>query len=169
MKIGVLSDTHDQVENILKAVKLLNDEGVELVIHCGDWVAPFTLFFYKGLQAPIKGVFGNNDGDRFLHPVRAKDYGIDIEYEERVLSLVLDGRKIFVYHGDYGEVTDALVTCGKYDAVFHGHTHRRVNELVGKTLSLNPGTLMAVTDDETKGASFAIYDTATNTARFIEL
>lgn len=169
MKIGVLSDTHDQVDQILKAVEILNNEGVELVIHCGDWVAPFTLTFYKKLKAPIKGVFGNNDGDRFLHPIRAQAFGINIEYEERVLSLILDGRKIFVYHGDYGEVTDALITCGKYDAVFHGHTHRRVNELVGKTLSLNPGTLMPMTDEETKGASFAIYDTTTNEARFIDL
>ncbi len=169
MKIGVISDTHDQVENILKAVDILNTEKVELVIHCGDWVAPFTLAFYKNLKAPIKGVFGNNDGDRFLHPDRARKFGIAIEYEERVLSLTLDERKIFVYHGDYGEVTQALLLCGKYDAVFHGHTHQRVNEYVGKTLSLNPGTFMPVTDEETKGASFAIYSTEDNSARFIDL
>ncbi len=169
MKIGVISDTHDQVENILKAVDLLNKEGVELVIHCGDWVAPFTLAFYKNLKAPIKGVFGNNDGDRFLHPIRAKKFGVNIEFEERILSLVIEDRKIFVYHGDYGEVTNALVACGTYDAVFHGHTHKRVNELVGKTLSLNPGTFMPMTDEETKGASFAIYDSSDNSARFIDL
>lgn len=116
MKIGVISDTHDQYENIIKAVKILNEEKVKLVIHCGDWISPFTLAFYKELRSPIKGVFGNNDGDRFLHPIRAKDFGIKIEYEERILSLDLDNRKIFVYHGDYGEVTDTLVTCGKYDA-----------------------------------------------------
>jgi|SRR3989344_9483563 len=169
MKIGVLSDTHDQYENIRKAVAILNREQVELVIHCGDWVSPFTLAFYKDLTCPIKGVFGNNDGDRYLHPIRAKTFGLDIEYEERVLKLNLDGRIIFTYHGDYGDVTDALVSCGKYDAVFHGHTHVAVNESVGKTLSLNPGTLMSVTDDEVKGASFAIYETKTNSARLIRL
>lgn len=169
MKIGVISDTHDQVDNILKAVEILNSEQVELVVHCGDWVAPFTLLFYKGLKAPIKGVFGNNDGDRFLHPDRATKFDVSIEYQERILNLEIDGRKIFVYHGDYGPVTEALVLCGKYDAVFHGHTHKRVNETIGKTLSLNPGTFMPMTDPETKGASLAIYDTSTNTAAFIDL
>lgn len=164
MKIGVLSDTHDQHENILKAVKILNREKVSLVIHCGDWISPFTLRFYKALCAPIKGVFGNNDGDRFYHTVYIKKYTLPIEFEERIFRITIGGRKIFVYHGDYGEVTDALVSCGKYDAVFHGHTHQKVNKKIGKTLSLNPGTLMPVTDEKIKGASFAIYDTATNTA-----
>lgn len=169
MKIGVISDTHDQYENILKTVKILNNRAVELTIHCGDWISRFTIAFYKELKSPIKGVFGNNDGDRFLHPIRAKDFGIKIEYEERILSLNLDNRKVFVYHGDYGEVTDALVMCGKYDAVFHGHTHIMINKTVGKTLSLNPGTLMSVTDDKVKGASFAIYDTTSNSAEIIKL
>lgn len=169
MRVGVVSDTHDQVQNIQKAVERLNAEGVDLVIHCGDWVAPFTLAFYKELRAPMKGVFGNNDGDRFLFPIKAKDFGVQVEFEERVLSLVLGERKVFVYHGDYGEVTEALLMCGKYDAVFHGHTHQRVNMLVGDTLSLNPGTFMPYTDEKTQGASFAIYETSDNSARFIDL
>lgn len=169
MKIGVISDTHDQYKNILKTVEMLNEKAVELTIHCGDWVSPFTLTFYKELKSPIKGVFGNNDGDRFLHVARAKDFGLNIEYQERVLKLDIDSRSIYAYHGDYEDVTDALVTCGKYDAVFHGHTHISVNKTVGKTLSLNPGTLMPVTSDKVKGASFAIYDTKSNSAELIHL
>lgn len=169
MKIGVISDTHDQYENIIRVVKILNNEGVKLTIHCGDWVSPFTLAFYKDLKSPIKGVFGNNDGDRFMHLVRAKDFGAKVEFEERLMVLNLDNRKIFVYHGDYGEVTEALVFSGKYDAVFHGHTHLSVNKTVGKTLSLNPGTLMPVTSDKVRGASFAIYNTISNTAELMKL
>lgn len=169
MIIGVLSDSHDQIDKIKEAVEIFNREQVGLVIHCGDWVAPFTLQYFANLLAPMKGVFGNNDGDRFLHPVAARNFQVNVEYEERVLSLVIEDRKIFVYHGDYGEVTEALLLCGKYDAVFHGHTHRKVNELVGDTLSLNPGTLMPVTAPTITGASIALYDTATNTARHIEL
>lgn len=169
MKIGVISDTHDQYENILKTVKLLNEAEVELTIHCGDWISPFTLSFYKELKSPIKGVFGNNDGDRFLFPLRAKDLGLNIEFQERILTLHVDNRNIFVYHGDYGEVTDALVLCGRYDAVFHGHTHVKVNKTLGKTLSLNPGTLMPVTSETIKGANIAIYESKTNTAELINI
>lgn len=171
MKIGVLTDTHDQYHNTRKAVTILNDQKVALVIHCGDWVSPFTLKFYEGLTCPIKGVFGNNDGDRFRHTTKfaARDAHVDVTYEERFMSLDLDNRKIAVFHGDYREITDALITCGAYDAVFHGHFHIAENKMVGKTLSLNAGTLMDVTSDTVKGASLAIYDTATNSARIITL
>lgn len=169
MKIGVISDTHDQIDNIKRAIKILNDEKVELVIHCGDWVAPFTLHLYKELNCPIKGIFGNNDGDRFRHLKRAAALKLNIEYEERFMELEVEGQKIAVFHGDYQEIVEALVTCGKYDAVFHGHTHIKVNQTVGKTLSLNPGTLMNYTQPGIQGASFAIYDTTSNTARLIKL
>jgi uncharacterized protein len=169
MKIGVISDTHDQADNILKMVEILNQEQVELVIHCGDWVAPFTLKFYKELRCPIKGIFGNNDGDKFRHLAFGTKAGVDVTYEERFLSLELDGRKIAVFHGDYEEIVDALVECGRYDAVFHGHNHQKMIQTVGKTLSLNPGTLMSMTGDDAVGASFAIYETKSNNARLIEL
>ena len=164
MKIGVISDTHDQGELILKAVGYFNAAGVERVIHCGDWVSPFILYFFRGLKAPLRGVFGNNDGDKFRHLLFKEKFGLDLEYEDRFLELELDKRRIAVFHGDYRGIVEALVSCGNYDAVFHGHTHQRVNEKIGKTLSLNPGSLMKETSANIKGASLAIYDTKTNSA-----
>ena len=117
----------------------------------------------------MKGIFGNNDGDKFRHVQRSADLKVKISYEERFLSLTLDGRKIAAFHGDYQEIVDALIACGQYDAVFHGHNHTAENKMIGKTLSVNPGTLMDVTSDTTKGASLAIYDTATNTAELVSL
>lgn len=96
-------------------------------------------------------------------------WGLDLQYEERFLEIELDSRQIAVFHRDYSGLVDALVSCGKYDAVFHGHTHQRVNEHVGKTLSLNPGSLMKETSPTVKGASIAIYDTQTHSARYISL
>lgn len=169
MKIGLISDTHDQQELILQCVQMLNEADVGLVIHCGDWVSPFILHSFKGLRMPMKDVFGNNDGDKFRHLKYSQDLNLDITYEDRFLELVVDDRKIAVFHGDYQEIVQALVTCGTYDAVFHGHTHKKVNETVGKTLSLNPGSLRRMTRDEPLGASFAIYDTETNSAHHYSL
>lgn len=169
MKIGVISDTHDQRDNTLKAVKIFNQEKVELVIHCGDWISPFSVDYFKDLCCPVKGIFGNNDGDRFRHITRSVEIKANVTYSEYFLNLVLDKRKIAVYHGEAEEIVEALVTCGKYAAVFHGHTHEKANQPVGKTLSLNPGTMLDYTLPGTTGASFAIYDTRTNTARLIEL
>ncbi len=169
MKIGVISDTHDQNQKIRQVVGLLNEANVELVIHCGDWVSPFILHFFKGLKAPLRGVFGNNDGDRFRHLANKGKWGIDLDYEERFLKLDVGGKKIAVFHGDYPELITGLVGCGDYDAVFHGHTHLRVNQKVGRTLSLNPGSLMDETLPNIAGASFALYDTLSGTAEHILL
>lgn len=169
MLVGVISDTHDQVGNILKAVKIFNQENIELLIHCGDWVAPFTLKFYQDLKCPIKGVFGNNDGDKYRHLVYSKKIGLDIEYQERHLELDLDGKKIAVTHGDYDAWVNSFLKSGIYDAVFRGHNHRKEITQINKTLLLNPGTLMPVTSDEVKGASIAIYDSSTNSAKLIDL
>lgn len=170
MKIGVISDTHDQVELIKKAVDIFNMENVEKVFHCGDWVSPFVLFFFQNLKAPLRGVFGNNSGDKFLHLTFKEKWKLDLKYEDLFIEEVVDSRKIAVFHGDCPQIVEALILCGKYDAVFHGHTHQRVNEHIGKTLSLNPGSLMQETlPVVAKGASIAIYDTASNSARHIML
>jgi uncharacterized protein len=169
MKIGVLSDTHDQGELIRKAVQYFNEEQVAWVFHCGDWVSPFILYFFQGLQAPLRGVFGNNDGDKFRHLAFKNKWGINLEYEERFLEVEIDKRRIAVFHGDYSGLVESLVTCGKYDVVFHGHTHQRVNQHHGKTLSLNPGSLMQETSKDVRGASIAIYDTETHVGRHILL
>lgn len=89
MKIGVVSDTHDQQELILQAVQMLNEANVGLVIHCGDWVSPFILHSFKGLRMPMKGVFGNNDGDKFRHLKFSQELKLDIAYEDRFLSCAL--------------------------------------------------------------------------------
>ena len=169
MKIGVISDTHDQIINTEKAIQIFNNEAVELVVHCGDWISPFTLELYQELKAPIKGVFGNNDGETFRLTTLIEKFDVDITLEERFLEVNQDDRVIAVFHGDYKEITDALVSCGNYDAVFHGHFHRRVLETVGKTLSLNPGSMFDLDSGGLEEASVAIYDSKTNKAEHIFL
>ncbi|MEM3615578.1 MAG: metallophosphoesterase family protein, partial [Candidatus Methanomethylicia archaeon] len=43
MKIGIISDTHDRLQMIDEAVKRLNEENVEYVLHAGDYIAPFAV------------------------------------------------------------------------------------------------------------------------------
>jgi putative phosphoesterase len=151
------------------AVDQFNQEQVSWVFHCGDWVSPFILSFFQGLKAPLRGVFGNNDGDKFRHLAFKDKWGVDVAYEDRFIDIEIDHRRIAVFHGDYPGITDALVACGHYDVVFHGHTHQIFNQLIGKTLSLNPGSLMKETSSKIKGSSIAIYDTDTNMAKHIML
>ncbi len=166
MKIGVISDTHDQRQLILEAIGIFNKEKVGLVIHCGDWVSPFSAARFSALKCKIKGVFGNNDGDKSLHRQRNGSF---IEYCDEKMEIVAEGRKIFVTHGHMPQLLENALKSGKYDAVFSGHTHVAHVKKEGKTLWLNPGTLVDETNEKTKGMSIAVYDTATNTAKLIKI
>ena len=48
---------------------------------------------------------------------------------------------IAVTHGTSDLVVDALVDCGDYDYVFHGHTHAHGVEARDGTVRVNPGGL----------------------------
>ncbi|MCD6495052.1 metallophosphoesterase family protein, partial [Candidatus Bipolaricaulota bacterium] len=40
MKIGIISDTHDNMPKIAAAVRLFNEEHIDLVVHAGDFISP---------------------------------------------------------------------------------------------------------------------------------
>jgi len=169
MKIGIMSDTHDKLENLAKAVKLFQNQQVDLIIHCGDWVSPFVPQYMYSLEPkltiPVKSVFGNNEGDHFRFFERKAKEGWDIEFKKETLSLELDGKKIVVYHGSDSLLTEGLILSGKYDVVFTGHTHRSVIETKGNTLHVNPGSVSGYAFGRIeKGGSVAVYDTRTNKA-----
>ena len=98
MKIGVLSDTHDHLPNIRKAVEVFPKIGVEAVIHGGDFCSPFTLAEFKPLAdkgLKMYAVFGNNDGDRVLLVRRGGEF---CSFQDGSRIVTLDGRKIAVMH-----------------------------------------------------------------------
>ncbi|RKY29186.1 MAG: YfcE family phosphodiesterase [Candidatus Omnitrophota bacterium] len=136
MLIGVLSDTHDNISKIRKAVKVFNERGVRHVLHAGDHIAPFVLKFFDGLKAEMTGVFGNLDVERELLKENYSRYGWHIHRD--AVEVDLDGR-IVVIHGTNEILVKALVKCHKYDVVVRGHTHRLQIERIGETILLNPG------------------------------
>lgn len=132
--IGIMSDSHDHMGGIRAAVKVFNQEKVELVVHAGDLISPFTAGAFDKLQAPLEAIFGNNDGER---------RGLMAAYAELCpledfKELEVDGRKIALIHGTTEALVDALRESGKFDLVIRGHTHRmEVTE--GSTMVVNPG------------------------------
>ncbi|MFH1392265.1 MAG: metallophosphoesterase [bacterium] len=134
MKIGVMSDTHDNLKQIEQAVKKFNDAEVKMVIHAGDFVAPFSVKALQPLNCPVVAVFGNNDGDQI--GLSAKFKGIGEVYP--VLARVeLDGRKIAVVH--YPELAESLFLGKVFDVVVYGHTHKLDVRKNDSGLLLNPG------------------------------
>jgi putative phosphoesterase len=133
MLVGVIADTHDNMNALKKAIDLFNEREVELVLHAGDYIAPFTAREFSRLTCRLVGVFGNNDGEKFG---LAKNFSSFGELHEGMHQLELDGKKIALTH--YPEIADTLAASGAYDVVIYGHTHRA--DIRGSSpLVINPG------------------------------
>jgi putative phosphoesterase len=165
MLIGAISDTHDNLPMVEKAVKRLNDEKVGLVLHAGDYVAPFVIPYFKALNMKLIGVFGNNDGDHELLKKRFSETG-NCEIRGRFAEVDVDGFKIALLHGDETELLNALVNHGGFDAVVHGHAHATVTRQNQKTLIVNPGEVCGYL---TGNATLALLDTVKREARIVKL
>lgn len=135
MKIGVVSDTHNNLKNVRRIVELFNDAGVERVVHTGDITQPKTIDVFSGLKMPLYGVYGNNDQGELPHlEATAKMHGF--HFVQPPLPLEWAGRRIVVVHSPE-EL--AGVDESSFDVVLHGHTHRQTIEFVEERLTFNPG------------------------------
>ncbi len=144
MLVGVVSDTHDDLDLAESAVELFEDRGAEVVIHCGDVIAPFTAAAFDR-DFDFYAVRGNNDGEWALsHAI--EEFGT---YFGEMGELTLGDVEFAVYHGTAEPIVEALLACGEYDYVCRGHTHERVLAERGGTVHLNPGGLpIEGADDE---------------------
>ena len=151
MKFAIVSDTHDNIANFNKVIHWLNEEHIELILHCGDIcnreIINEALNNFKG---DIKFVRGNGD------------FELDDIPEKMELSLGgnpstgLRARKIFFNH--YPDIAKNMAKSGKYNLVFYGHTHRPWEEKIGESRLVNPGEVAGQRFKPT----FAIYDTETD-------
>ncbi len=132
MLVGIMSDTHDNMPQIKKAVGLFNGKKVEHVIHAGDFTSPFTFRALKDLKCSFTGIFGNNDGDKLL--LHRMSEG-SIFNQPHIFELA--GRKIVIIHEHH--IADALADSGHYDLVIYGHTHKAEVKKLKDTLVVNPG------------------------------
>lgn len=160
MKLGVMSDSHDNIPNVQSAVEMFNDIGVDLVVHAGDFIAPFAIDPLADLNCRVVGVFGNNDGERV---VLAKKFEAIGEVHPNLASTALGDVSIAVMH--YPELAIPIAKSGEYDIVVYGHTHK-IEVSKEKALLLNPGETGGWT---TGKATVAIVEIETRDAKIYEL
>ena len=136
MRIGILSDTHDQVSRTAGAVARLIAEGAEALIHCGDLTGPDIV--YECAVIPAHFVFGNGDFEEAaLRRAIGSCGGICLE---RGGELELGGKRIAVAHGDSAAEIRRLAAA-KPDYLMFGHSHVATDEREGPTRWINPGAL----------------------------
>ncbi|MBN1798444.1 MAG: metallophosphoesterase [Spirochaetales bacterium] len=163
MKIGILSDTHDRLENISKAIAVFQEQQVEALIHAGDFCSPFVFRIFEKIKpwcSKMYAVFGNNDGDKLLLTQKAGSLCI---FKEIVHEVALGGRKIAVMH--YQELAERFYREGSFDLVVFGHTHKHLLEGDEKLL-FNPGSCSGYLADR---ATVAVADLTSMRIELISL
>lgn len=161
MKIAIISDSHDNIENINKVLDYLTRQKISRLIHCGDLTSYKTLCYIdRRFAGNVWIVRGNAETyDRAKVPEQFQN---NAQKEDII--------KIF---GKVGEIEIGGVTIGfthkpediknildkNYDFVFYGHTHKPWIEIKKykdkKIIIANPGNIMG----QPYGATFAILDT----------
>jgi hypothetical protein len=159
--VGILSDSHDNLRLVRHVVRLFNEAGCELVIHAGDFVAPFTVMELRNLHCPVKAVFGNCDGEKAGLAKAFEGWG---EIKEAPLAFSYGRLKFVISHLD-SPVAGYLETI-PCDVLVFGHTHKPLVQKKKGTLLINPGE----TGGWLYGKSTAVLlDTETMDANIIPL
>ena len=132
--IGVMSDSHDNLDAIQKAMRFFSAMKCELVVHAGDFIAPFAAKELCSLDCPVKAVFGNCDGERqglrkvFEHCGEIRKEPFTFEHGQRTFLLT---------HTHFAN--EAHLRSGQYDVIIYGHTHKPEMRRARNSLLINPG------------------------------
>lgn len=141
--VGIISDTHDHLNKIDKALEIFKERNVNLIIHAGDFISPFALKKFKNLWCPFAGVFGNNEGEK---PTLLSIFGQNSKKQEpsKKDKILIEppleyqfGEYLFyITHVpfDFKELSESKI----YTAIIYGHTHLP-DVFYGDTLIINPG------------------------------
>ena len=136
MQIGVVSDTHNNLNNIDKIISLFNEEKVPLVIHTGDIANAKSLEMFSKLDSKLVGVYGNNDRqEKGIKDIAESNRFL---FQEPPKKLNLCNKNIAIFH-EPDSINDYLSQNKDIDIVIHGHTHRYTNEIKNGILFFNPG------------------------------
>ena len=141
LKIGVISDTHivNKSEHLPRII-LDVFKQVDLVVHAGDMVDLQVIDDLKSVCPKVVAVAGNMDQEA----VRKK-YPVKIVFE-------ILGYKVGLMHGcgtalNLVELLKDSFKTDDPDIIIFGHSHKPMNEFIGKTLFFNPGSATDLTSE----------------------
>ncbi len=164
LRLGLIADTHNHQQHVLRAVEHFRAEGISTVLHAGDVTGLEVLELLTPFELWV--AWGNVDRDERL-PGRVALVGTPgTVHGAYVHSLTFDGRKLALVHGDNVPQLTYLIESGEYDYVIHGHTHRLRDERSGRTRVLNPGALGG---SGLPPKTFAILEPATGQLQILEV
>ena len=156
MKIGILSDTHNNADKIRKSIDFFNLRQAEFVLHAGDFSYPVSAQYFLKLKCPFIAVFGNNDFDTYGLKKAISPFGniYNAPYE-----FVLDNKTFLLTHHLYTQTK-------KFDYIIYGHTHKPSIIKISGTILINPGEAAGRRYGK---STIAMLDTQKNRAEIFDL
>ena len=152
MRVGVISDSHGEIENLRKAARwLIDKQNVEVIVHLGDNYEDTCVLENLGVRIlKVPGVFSNYYQDR--------------DIPNRVV-VTFNGGKVLITHTECCHENDLpedinpeeLVNKDAVDVVLYGHSHIPRIDQRHSILYINPGHLKS---EDKKGypPSVAVVD-----------
>ncbi len=133
MLIGMISDTHDNLDRTKAAVDVFRRRAVKCILHCGDIISPFVVpLFNDDCFEKCVAVFGNNDGEWLFLKQMFEPVG---ELLKPPAFFEVGGYRIALLHEP---MPDDVMAALPVDLVAFGHTHDVVAR-EGKPIVINPG------------------------------
>ncbi len=161
MRIGLMADTHDHLDNIRRAVQRFNEEACEYVLFAGDLVSTFALPPLRRLACPLVACFGDNEGNKagLLAGLRRRD----TLGEPPFVFRAPDGTRFLLVHME----RQARGAEMGFDVCVYAHTHRpRVWRDAAQRLWINPGEASGWTFGQ---PTIALLETATQQVDIVAL
>ena len=150
MKIGVMSDSHGNIEYVRQAAEYMMEAEVEYIIHLGDdYYDAHVLDILPVEVIKVPGVY--------------EAVYQDASVPNRVVKEIA-GLEILITHTKDShrndlpddKIPEEYIASRKVDIVLFGHSHSFSAKMVGGILMVNPGHLRA--EDKKGEATFAILD-----------
>lgn len=151
MKIGVFSDSHNNIAYLRKAISALIKEDVALFIHLGDDYKDSKIFDeYPVSNIRIPGVFDPEYKEKDIKNRRLETIN--------GLSFLISHTKTSHKNDQEGDIIpEDILKKEKVDIFLFGHSHLYEIEKKGGTIFLNPGHLQEI-DAKGKSASYGLIE-----------
>ena len=160
MKIGIISDTHDELNRTLLAIEVLRDHEISALLHCGDLIGPEMIHLCSCF--PFYFVFGNHDAD-LVPQLRAAAAKSNANCLGWAGEICLAEKKITLVHGHLSTDTNRLLQNAP-DYLCSGHSHVPRDVLVERTRRINPGAL-----HDAESYSVAVLDLVSDALQFVTI
>jgi putative phosphoesterase len=162
MDIAIISDSHNNWDNLELAVTIANQDECEALLFAGDLAVPAGMERLADFAGPVYYIIGNaEDSYKELKNKAAKSDNIHYHSEE--FEGQLGDTSVYMHH--YPDEAEAAAESGAYDLCVHGHTHEFRDEEIDGTRVINPGVMQGMRGR----VGFAIYDTESDSVEEITL